>query len=87
MPRVKSDSRTDPITGCFAHHIKPGCEEDFKAWHKQLKEVQKNFEGYIKTECYKSGSSNKNEWIDFTVFNNRTDLERWLRSKERKDII
>ncbi len=84
---VKSKQDEEGVTGCFCHHIKPGCEASFKNWHKQLIATQQTFTGFIKTECFRSGMGGKNEWIDFSVFKTQKNLEAWLRSEEREEII
>ncbi len=75
------------VSVVFTQRIRPGAEQEFQRWRKEMVEAQSHFPGYLGTESFPSTPGIQEDWVDIVRFESATELEAWLASPERKRLL
>ncbi|GFG52883.1 antibiotic biosynthesis monooxygenase [Mycolicibacterium agri] len=79
---------TDPlVTVAVSHHVTPDNVPDFLAWQERLRLAESRFPGFRGTELFRPVAGVQDEWTTLYRFDTATDLDRWLVSEERKQLL
>ena len=79
---------TDPlVTVVVTHRVSPENVEDFLAWQDRLRVAEGEFAGFRGTELFRPVEGVQEEWTTLYRYENATDLDKWLMSKERQDLL
>lgn len=68
----------------FAYRIRPDKEAEFQEWRRRILEEVRTWKGFLGTESFDTLDSAKPEFIVVVRFDNRANLDAWLKSKVRK---
>ena len=71
----------------MARRVLPDREDDFRAWDRRIRTVAESFPGYLGSEVQPPHSSHPGEWVTMYSFATVEQLEAWLGSEERKELI
>ncbi|MEU0496828.1 antibiotic biosynthesis monooxygenase [Mycobacterium sp. NPDC006124] len=78
----------DPlVTVVVTHRVTPDCVADFLAWQERLRLAEARFEGFRGSEVFRPVEGIQNEWTTLYRFENESDLEKWLISDERRELL
>jgi antibiotic biosynthesis monooxygenase (ABM) superfamily enzyme len=80
--------QTDPlVTVVVTHRVSPDHIEDFLAWQERLRLAESKFDGFRGTEIFRPVEGIQDEWTTLYRFENAVDLEKWLVSDERRELL
>lgn len=72
-------SSYEPVTVLFDRVVKPGKEDEYEAWHKDLIRLSQSQGGHIATHVVTQGR----RYITIQQFDSRPTLDAWLDSDKR----
>jgi hypothetical protein len=78
----------DPlVTVAVSHRVTPEDVEDFLAWQERLRLAESQFPGFRGTELFRPVAGLQEEWTALYRYDSAADLDRWLVSDERKQLL
>lgn len=79
---------SDPlVTVVVTHRVSPANVADFLAWQDRLRLAESTFEGFRGTEVFRPVEGIQDEWTTLYRFENAADLEKWLVSDQRTQLL
>jgi len=79
---------SDPlVTVVVTHRVSPDNVADFLAWQERLRLAEATFPGFRGTEVFRPVEGIQDEWTTLYRFENESDLEAWLVSDQRRDLL
>jgi antibiotic biosynthesis monooxygenase (ABM) superfamily enzyme len=75
------------VTVVVTHRLSPEHVEDFLAWQERLRLAESTFEGFRGSELFRPVEGVQDEWTTLYRYDNAENLDRWLISKERRDLL
>ncbi len=79
---------SDPlVTVAVTHRVDPENVDDFLAWQERLRQAESTFAGFRGTELFRPVKGVQDEWTTLYRFDNAENLDRWLVSDERKQLL
>lgn len=75
------------VTEVFVTHIKPGQHNAYRAWASKIQQVEAQFPGYLGVYIQAPSSEEKGNWITILRFDSRENLDNWLNSEKRKEVL
>ncbi|MGE9294937.1 MAG: antibiotic biosynthesis monooxygenase [Puniceicoccales bacterium] len=87
MQIIAEEPKEQAVTAVFSHHIKPGCENDYREWRRKIYETQERFVGFMGQESFDPVEGLNREWVDIARFDSSKTLDRWLASTDRKRLL
>ena len=87
--QVVADNETvaKPATAVFSHRIRPGREEDFADWKRRIIRARIRQPGHLGSEMFAPVPGVQDGWVDIVRFDCPENLEKWLKSPERRRLI
>jgi uncharacterized protein len=80
-----NESSEKGITEVIVTEVSPGKEEDFRAWSAKIHQVEAKFPGF--RGVYVQSPKGGKHWITLLQFDTMENLDRWLQSPERKNVL
>lgn len=74
------------ITEVIVTEVNPGQEKAYRAWSAKIHQVEAKFPGFRGVYVQSPGSNSKH-WITLLQFDSMENLDRWLQSPERKQVL
>ena len=74
-------------TVIVARRVRPGCEDDYVAWHARIAAAAAAYPGHISNELQPPDSAHPGEWVTVYSFEDGERLDAWLASPIREEII
>jgi antibiotic biosynthesis monooxygenase (ABM) superfamily enzyme len=75
------------VTMVVTHRVSPGDVQEFLAWQERLRLAESEFGGFRGTEVFHPVEGIQNEWTALYRYDNAADLDKWLISDERQDLL
>jgi antibiotic biosynthesis monooxygenase (ABM) superfamily enzyme len=75
------------VTVVVTHRVDPAAVDEFLSWQERLKEAESSFPGFRGTELFRPVEGIQEEWTALYRYNTADDLDRWLLSDERKELL
>jgi antibiotic biosynthesis monooxygenase (ABM) superfamily enzyme len=75
------------VTVVVTHRLSPEHVEDFLAWQERLRLAESTFEGFRGSELFRPVEGVQDEWTTLYRYDNAENLDRWLISKERRELL
>jgi antibiotic biosynthesis monooxygenase (ABM) superfamily enzyme len=75
------------VTVVATHRVAAQDVDEFLAWQEQLRLAESTFGGYRGTELFRPVEGVQDEWTAMYRFENGSDLEAWLASDERTQLL
>jgi len=75
------------VTVVVTHRVSREQVEDFLAWQDRLRLAESKFEGFRGTELFRPVEGVQDEWTTLYRYDNAENLDRWLISKERRELL
>ena len=80
--------QSDPlVTVAVSHRVSPEDTADFLDWQERLRLAESNFPGFRGTELFRPVAGVQEEWTALYRYDSAADLDRWLVSDERKQLL
>ncbi len=80
--------RTDElVTVVVTHRVNTEDVDEFLAWQRGLEAAESNFHGYRGTELFRPIEGVQDKWTAMYRFDSAADLDAWLTSGERKQLL
>jgi uncharacterized protein len=96
------DDSKEPLTAVIRHYVLRSKHEEFECWLREIRELERTFEGFISSEVIKpvchtdwddfylnmsNPSRARDEYLTIVRFQNYTKLKIWMESKARKKML
>jgi antibiotic biosynthesis monooxygenase (ABM) superfamily enzyme len=75
------------VTVVVTHRVKPADVEEFLVWQERLRLAESAFDGFRGTEVFHPVEGIQDEWTALYRYDTASDLDKWLISKERQDLL
>lgn len=77
------------VTEVFVTELQPGKEKEFRAWSAKIHGKEAQFPGFcgVYVQAPSRATEGAKHWITFLQFDSQENLERWLNSPERQEIL
>jgi antibiotic biosynthesis monooxygenase (ABM) superfamily enzyme len=75
------------VTVVVTHRVNPGDVDEFLVWQRRLEVAESNFHGYRGTELFRPIEGVQDKWTAMYRFDSAADLDAWLTSDERKQLL
>jgi antibiotic biosynthesis monooxygenase (ABM) superfamily enzyme len=75
------------VTVVATHRVDPDDVGEFLAWQERLRLAESKFDGYRGTELFRPVEGVQDEWTAMYRYDNAADLEAWITSDERKQLL
>lgn len=82
-----SDTPAAAPTVIVARRAAPGREAEFEAWAEEIRAAAATFPGHLGSELQPPSSAHPGEWVTVYRFVDQDDLERWLASDRRAELM
>jgi antibiotic biosynthesis monooxygenase (ABM) superfamily enzyme len=80
--------QADPlVTVVVTHRVRPENVEEFVAWQERLRLAESKFPGFRGTELFRPVEGVQDEWTAIYRYQTANDLDKWLVSKERQQLL
>jgi uncharacterized protein len=80
--------QTDPlVTVAVSHRVNPDDTDEFIDWQDRLRLAESKFPGFRGTELFRPVAGVQDEWTALYRYDSAADLDRWLVSDERKQLL
>jgi uncharacterized protein len=80
--------QSDPlVTVAVSHRVSPEDTDEFLDWQDRLRLAERNFPGFRGTELFRPVAGVQEEWTALYRYDSAADLDRWLVSDERKQLL
>lgn len=88
IKEIESDvsNARENITEVIVTEVNPGREKDFRAWSAKIHNVEAKFPGFLGVYIQSPQGSGRH-WITLLQFDTMENLDHWLQSSERKQIL
>lgn len=83
----KTDDTESGVTEVIVTRINPGKEVEFREWMASIHQVEAKFPGFRGAYVQSPRNGQCNNWITLLQFDTNENLERWLSSEERKNVL
>ena len=84
--RQPSQSSASP-TVVVSRRVHPGREDEFRAWDQRIRAAAATCDGFLGSEMQPPTDSHPGEWVTVYSFSTVEQLDRWLSSPERQNLI
>ncbi len=79
---------SDPlVTVVVTHRVGPEHVDDFLAWQDRLRLEESKFDGFRGSELFRPIEGVQDEWTALYRYDNAADLDRWLTSAKRQELL
>ena len=75
------------VSTVVTHRVPPGEVDDFLNWQERLRLAERKFPGYQGSEIFRPIEGVQDEWTMVYRYNSPADLDRWMTSTERKELL
>ena len=80
--------QSDPlVTVVVTHRVDPADTDEFLEWQERLRLAENTFPGFRGTELFRPVEGIQEEWTALYRYSTAEDLDRWLVSDERKQLL
>ncbi len=81
------DAETPPVTVVFSHQVKPGLEEDFRAWRRQMLTEMGRWPGYLGANTFDPQPGVQEDHVLIARFASAAGFETWMGSAKRAALL
>lgn len=74
------------VVEIFITQVSPGQENRFREWSAKIQQIEAKFSGFCGVHIQAAENQQQN-WITLLQFDSHENLDRWLQSEERKQIL
>lgn len=82
-----NEHKQETVTIVISHRVKPGDEEQFRAFQERINAVARGFPGFRADELLKPVPGIQDEWTVLYRFDTAKHADAWLQSPERKRLL
>jgi antibiotic biosynthesis monooxygenase (ABM) superfamily enzyme len=75
------------VTVVATHRVERDDVEEFLSWQERLRLAESKFDGYRGTELFRPVEGVQDEWTAMYRYDSAADLEAWLTSDERRELL
>lgn len=87
VPDGVSGVLPSPVSVVISTHIKPGQEAAYRAWEQRMAAAQSKAEGFQGYRFEPPIPGVQDDWLSILRFDSEQNLQAWLNSPERKDLL
>lgn len=85
---LASESGAAPSAGMvISTHVRPGHEQDYRAWQDTIDEAASRFPGFVGHELFPPIPTLQDDWVAVVRFETGEQLEAWIHSDVRGRLI
>ncbi|PMB51733.1 antibiotic biosynthesis monooxygenase [Fischerella thermalis CCMEE 5201] len=72
------------VTVVISQIVKPGCEDVYETWLKDITGVSRTYPGHLGTNVIRPQPGVRSEYVIIFRFDSYENLKRWMESRDRK---
>jgi uncharacterized protein len=76
-----------PVSAVISTHVKPGCEDLYRAWEQRIAAAQAKARGFQGYRFEPPAPGVQTDWLAILRFDCEANLEAWLNSPERLRLV
>lgn len=84
---VGADTAEELVTVVVSHKVSDELVPEFMAWQERMTDTERGFDGFRGAELFRPVPGVQDEWTAVYRFDSGANLERWLDSEERKQLL
>lgn len=84
---VQTDPGPGAVTAVMSQRVRPEAYDDFRRAHAEITAAMRRFEGFLRSELAEPVPGVQEEHVVMFAFASRDDLDRWLDSEERREVL
>lgn len=84
---IEKVNSKEAVTEVFVTQVSPGMEKDFHDWSAKIHRVEATFPGFRGVYVESPKKEQEENWITLLQFDNVDNLERWIASPEREQLL
>lgn len=84
---VQPDPGAEPVTAVLSQRVRPESEADFLRLHADVAQTMSQFDGFLRSDLAPSVAGLQDDHVIVFSFDSKANLDRWLASDERQDIV
>jgi antibiotic biosynthesis monooxygenase (ABM) superfamily enzyme len=88
---AEEDNQDNPcnfgVTEVFVTKVSPQKENEYRQWTSKIHQVESKFPGFKGTLIQSPKNVEEGNWITLLQFDSPENLDNWLNSKERREIV
>ena len=82
-----SRAQAAPVSVVISTRIKPGCEDAYRAWELRIAAAQTKAPGFQGYRFEPPIQGVQDDWLSVLRFDSEANLEKWLASPERRQLL
>jgi antibiotic biosynthesis monooxygenase (ABM) superfamily enzyme len=75
------------VTVVVSHEVSPELVDEFLGWQPRMTDAERRFEGFEGAELFRPVPGVQDEWTAVYRFDSGENLQRWLDSDERRQLL
>ncbi|MFZ0833433.1 MAG: antibiotic biosynthesis monooxygenase, partial [Mycobacterium sp.] len=75
------------VTAVVTHRVAPEQVDDFLAWQERMRLAESRFPGFRGSELFRPIDGVQDEWTAMYRYDTSADLDAWLLSSERRQLL
>jgi antibiotic biosynthesis monooxygenase (ABM) superfamily enzyme len=83
----ESSELTNNVTEVFVTQVSPDKEDAYREWIAKIHQVESKFPGFRGMYVQAPNKNQGRNWITFLQFDTQKNLDRWLSSSERQQVL
>lgn len=87
VQRIAMGVGDEPVTAVASFVVRAGHDEAFDAGYQELLDSIRTFDGFLRAQLFPPVAGVQNETVIVFSFESRPQLDRWLESSERLEIL
>jgi uncharacterized protein len=85
--RLVQDPGSEAVTAVMSQRVRPEAWSDFRLAHGEITQVMRDFDGFLSCELVEPVPGVQDEHVVLFAFDSRQNLDRWLNSTERQEVL
>lgn len=84
---VQIEPSSEAVTAVMSQRVRPDAWDEFRRAHAEITLVMRDFDGFLRSDLAEPVQGVQDDHVIVFSFDSRRNLDRWLGSEERQDVL
>lgn len=84
---IQSEPGPGAVTAVMSQRVRPDAWEEFRRAHAEISLTMRDFDGFLSCDLAEPVAGIQDDHVVVFAFNSRDNLDRWLQSEERREVL